>query len=169
MANQILIDVQGDDVLCQIFTAPVLQAEVGQEAPFFELIQRICSTKPADEAAALRPGCGGFGIRNFITLFLSIEVTKANEALRIAEDAGDEARAALERQRVALFKQQLDESNPVLTQISDAMTAEGDAMDAGDHELAKKYSAIKDAGQLELQEISLRYNEMMKGLRKMSL
>ena len=25
----------------------------------------------------IRPGCGGFGIRNFLTLFLSIEVSKA--------------------------------------------------------------------------------------------
>ena len=34
--------------------------------------------------------CPGFGIRNFITLFLSIESTKAADALRRAVEAGDE-------------------------------------------------------------------------------
>jgi hypothetical protein len=164
--NQILIDVQGDDVLCQIFTAPVLQAEAGEEAPFFELIQRVCSC--TSTTTALRPGCGGFGIRNFITLFLSIESTKAADALRRAVEAGDEAQATLERKRVALFAAQLDESNPVLTAISDAMTAEGHALDSGDFELARKHAAAKDAGQEKLQQISSRYKDMMKDLRVLS-
>jgi 4-hydroxyphenylpyruvate dioxygenase-like putative hemolysin len=75
--NKILVDIQGDDVLYQIFTSCVLQREAGQEAPFLEFIQRVCSSKK-DEATGkckpIRPGCGGFGIRNFLTLFLSIEV-----------------------------------------------------------------------------------------------
>ena len=77
MRNGILIDIQGDDVLMQIFTAPVLQADSADEAPFLEFIQRVCGTDECTAEAQLQPGCGGFGIRNFITLFLSIEVTLA--------------------------------------------------------------------------------------------
>jgi hypothetical protein len=98
--NQILVDIQGKDVLYQIFTANVLQQgmkcsimiiesvtrvnfenikigvrltriEAEDEAPFLEYIQRVCGL---DELSHFRPGCGGFGIRNFLTLFLSIEV-----------------------------------------------------------------------------------------------
>ena len=39
--NKILVDIQGDDCLYQIFTAPILQAAPGQEAPFLEFIQRV--------------------------------------------------------------------------------------------------------------------------------
>jgi hypothetical protein len=53
--NQILVDIQGDDLLYQIFTANVLQRNAGEEAPFFEFIQRVCS------AHVSKPGCGGFG------------------------------------------------------------------------------------------------------------
>ena len=48
----------------------------GTEAPFLEFIQRVCA-QCADKngmCQPVRPGCGGFGIRNFLTLFLSIEV-----------------------------------------------------------------------------------------------
>ena len=41
--NKILIDVQGEDVLMQIFTGLVLQREPGREAPFLEFIQRLCA------------------------------------------------------------------------------------------------------------------------------
>jgi hypothetical protein len=70
--NQILVDVQGDDLLYQIFTSNILQRQVGEESPFFEFIQRVCSEKVGADGACkvLRPGCGGFGIRNFLTLFL---------------------------------------------------------------------------------------------------
>jgi hypothetical protein len=53
--NQILVDVQGDDILYQIFTGNILQRNAGEEAPFFEFIQRVCSK------GSVRPGCGGFG------------------------------------------------------------------------------------------------------------
>jgi hypothetical protein len=53
--NQILVDVQGDDILYQIFTSNILQRNPGEEAPFFEFIQRVCSK------GSVRPGCGGFG------------------------------------------------------------------------------------------------------------
>jgi 4-hydroxyphenylpyruvate dioxygenase-like putative hemolysin len=68
------VDVQGDDVLMQIFTSTVLQKQPGTEAPFLEFIQRLCATPKPGAASHIRAGCGGFGIRNFLTLFLSIEV-----------------------------------------------------------------------------------------------
>jgi hypothetical protein len=81
--NNILVDVQGDDLLMQIFTAKVMQREAGQEGPFIEFIQRICSERidPATgKPKPLKPGCGGFGIRNFLTLFLSVEISKSTDA-----------------------------------------------------------------------------------------
>ena len=77
--NKILVDIQGSDILYQIFTANILQRRPGDEAPFLEFIQRVCADtrcKAPHEACSkpIRPGCGGFGIRNFLTLFLSIEV-----------------------------------------------------------------------------------------------
>jgi 4-hydroxyphenylpyruvate dioxygenase-like putative hemolysin len=75
--NQILVDVQGNDVLLQIFTNPILMRKAGEQAPFFEFIERVCD-KAALEKGEVRPGCGGFGIRNFLTLFLSIEVSELN-------------------------------------------------------------------------------------------
>jgi len=52
----------------------VLNAAPGEEAPFLEFIQRVCSNKCGPDGCALpvKPGCGGFGIRNFLTLFLSV-------------------------------------------------------------------------------------------------
>ena len=63
--NKILVDVQGEDLLFQIFTSNVLQENVGDEAPFFEFIQRVCSEclGPDGCPAKVKPGCGGFGIR----------------------------------------------------------------------------------------------------------
>jgi hypothetical protein len=53
------------------------QARTGDEAPFLEFIQRVCKEcrdGRCCEGVPVKPGCGGFGIRNFLTLFLSIEV-----------------------------------------------------------------------------------------------
>lgn len=55
--NEILVDVQGSDILYQIFTCNILQRNAGDEAPFFEFIQRVCSPS----ASKIKPGCGGFG------------------------------------------------------------------------------------------------------------
>lgn len=125
--NKILVDIQSNDVLCQIFTCNILQRNSGEEAPFLEFIQRVCSQKKLANGlpAPIRPGCGGFGIRNFLTLFLSIEVSKA---MHISQTAENESEKKLNQERVALFTNQLDESNPILTAISDAMTAEADTM-----------------------------------------
>ena len=43
--NKILVDIQNDDILYQIFTQNVLQRKAGEEAPFLEFIQRVCSEK----------------------------------------------------------------------------------------------------------------------------
>lgn len=61
--NQILVDVQGEDILYQIFTCNILQREAGDEAPFFEFIQRVCSECKGKNGcpAKIKPGCGGFG------------------------------------------------------------------------------------------------------------
>ncbi len=129
--NKILVDVQGNDVLFQIFTCNILQRKAGEEAPFLEFIQRVCSQKVCADGscAPIKPGCGGFGIRNFLTLFLSIEVSKAMNDIEVAARKGDKDGAAHAQARVDLFTRQLEESNPILTEISDAMTAEGDALD----------------------------------------
>jgi len=147
--NKILVDVQGGDVLLQIFTQPVLQRQSGQEAPFLEFIQRVCgkinnesapdssglATMPATvtqiEARgsgfppAYRAGCGGFGIRNFLTLFLSIEVSKASQDETAARQCGDVAMAAFHARRIELFTEQLVEANPILNEISECMSLEG--------------------------------------------
>jgi hypothetical protein len=61
--NKILVDIQGEDLLYQIFTCNVLQRSPGDEAPFFEFIQRVCSECIDENGCSkkLRPGCGGFG------------------------------------------------------------------------------------------------------------
>jgi 4-hydroxyphenylpyruvate dioxygenase-like putative hemolysin len=73
--NQILVDVQGNDLLFQIFTSNILQRNASDEAPFLEFIQRVCAGTAEDGCQiGMKAGCGGFGIRNFLTLFLSIEI-----------------------------------------------------------------------------------------------
>lgn len=167
--NNILVDIQGEDLLFQIFSAKVLQREDGQEGPFFEFIQRVCSESKDPKTGLPRPikaGCGGFGIRNFLTLFLSIEVSKAMGLKAEADAKGDAKAAALQEKMVEAFTSQLGESNPVLTAISDAMTLEGAAVDRGDDAEAKKYAAEKARKCDELQEVSNKYKKIMKQLRE---
>jgi hypothetical protein len=61
--NEILVDVQGDDVLYQIFTCKILHRKAADEAPFFEFIQRLCAECEHREGCTkkIKPGCGGFG------------------------------------------------------------------------------------------------------------
>lgn len=166
--NNILVDIQGEDLLLQIFTSTVLQRKEGQEAPFLEFIERVCSEckDSSGKPCKIKPGCGGFGIRNFLTLFLSIEVGKASQAKADAESRGDEKTAALASKQIEAFTNQLDESNPVLTAISDAMTAEGAALDRGDEAEARRWEAEKSKGNAALQDISTKYKELMKRLRE---
>ena len=180
--NKILVDVQGDDLLLQIFTSNILQRKVGEEAPFFEYIQRVCS-ECLDEngcPVALKPGCGGFGIRNFLTLFLSIEVSKAMVEASQAKASGDKERQKFAQTMVDVFTAQLNESNPILTEISDAMTLEGNlqtqldiALSSNDPDVAQNLRAkldeagiAKAVGNQKLMDCSTKYMDQMRALRE---
>lgn len=184
--NKILVDVQGNDVLFQIFTSNILQRAKNDEAPFLEFIQRVCSQKKTKEGkpAIIKPGCGGFGIRNFLTLFLSIEVSKAMNDMEQAMNDGDSAKADKSRSKVELFSRQLDESNPILTRISDAMTAEGDALEeitmlekdpnakfppVSDEIqklriLVEENRKMKEQGNVQLKELSQNFSKLMEAI-----
>jgi len=177
--NKVLVDIQGNDILFQIFTGNILQRNASEEAPFLEFIQRVCSERKDDDGKpmAIRPGCGGFGIRNFLTLFLSIEVSKAMSQLEVALEAKDFKAQEIAERRVNILTRQLDESNPVLTQISDAMTAESDASNAAKAATCEKekkrllaeaeeWKKKKLDGNRVLQELSDRYKAMMKEVRE---
>mmetsp|Transcript_18049 Transcript_18049/g.20214 ORF Transcript_18049/g.20214 Transcript_18049/m.20214 type:complete len:403 (+) Transcript_18049:1-1209(+) len=176
--NKVLVDIQGQDVLYQIFTSNVLQRNGGEESPFFEFIQRVCSERldVRGQPVPIRPGCGGFGIRNFLTLFLSIEVSKAMRAVDDALACGDKRAANTAEQMVDTLTKQMDEANPVLTKISDAMTAEADALlelkHAGADAKAEleaavaKHRGLKEAGSNQLKEISNRYKGLMAAIRE---
>eukprot|EP00929_Paragymnodinium_shiwhaense_P020762 TRINITY_DN13732_c0_g1_i1.p1 TRINITY_DN13732_c0_g1~~TRINITY_DN13732_c0_g1_i1.p1 ORF type:complete len:665 (+),score=173.32 TRINITY_DN13732_c0_g1_i1:96-2090(+) len=166
--NHILVDIQGEDLLLQIFTSKVLQRAPDHEAPFFEFIQRVCAEcrDAQGNMKPVKPGCGGFGIRNFLTLFLSIEISKAMGQLAHAELTNDKKLADYARKMVDAFTDQLSESNPVLTAISDAMTAEGEALERGDKAEAEKQGAKKLQGNEDLKNLSNRYNNLMKTLRQ---
>jgi hypothetical protein len=167
--NNILVDVQGEDLLMQIFTSTVMQRNPGEEAPFLEFIQRVCSDVLDPTTGCprpVKPGCGGFGIRNFLTLFLSIEVTNATKGRVAAESAGKSEEAEYYKRMVVAFTAQLEESNPILTQISDAMTAEGEARERGETAEAERWAAEKVKGQNALKDVSAKYNARMKELRQ---
>lgn len=131
----------------------------------------------------LKPGCGGFGIRNFLTLFLSIEVTKAMLGASSAKELGDDARHDFFQRQVNIFTDQLNESNPILTEISDAMTREGWArekfdllMVGGRRREAQEYRLVMeqesqakvDANE-KLMQCNLKYQKLMKELRESGL
>ena len=176
------MDVQTDDLLFQIFTSNILQRKPLDESPFFEFIQRVCSecTGPDGCPKKVKPGCGGFGIRNFLTLFLSIEVTKAMLAASNAKKDGDMKEYEFTKRKVQLFTDQLNESNPLLTEISDAMTREGAARDnitlsykEGRKEDARvweqameKEAKAKSAANDLLMECNMKYQRLMRELRE---
>ncbi|KAK1734515.1 4-hydroxyphenylpyruvate dioxygenase [Skeletonema marinoi] len=180
--NQILVDVQTDDLLFQIFTSNILQRKPQDESPFFEFIQRVCSqcVGPDGCPKKVKPGCGGFGIRNFLTLFLSIEVTKAMLAASNAKRDGKMKEYEFAKRKVQLFIDQLNESNPLLTEISEAMTKEGAARD--NITLSYKEGRIEDAKVWEevtekeasakslandlLMECNMKYQRLMRELRE---
>ena len=181
--NQVLVDIQGGDILFQIFTSNILQREANDEAPFLEFIERVCSecTDSSGCPLPVRPGCGGFGIRNFLTLFLSIEVSKAMREANYASRIGNARDEEYARARVDCFTRQLNEANPILTAISDAMTAEGKYRDELSRATLKKdtQEAIgrwqrlldeateqKEKGNSRLMECSAKYNEIMRQLRQ---
>lgn len=176
--NKILVDIQGKDVLYQIFTANVLQESKTEEAPFLEFIQRVCSEQKdsCGQAIPIRPGCGGFGIRNFLTLFLSIEVSKAMNEFETASEKENKQAQGFARRKIDILTNQLSESNPILTDIADAMTAEAEAraelVGAQDDrkaqllELVARHEATKLQGNRNLMEVSDRYKAAMAAVRE---
>jgi hypothetical protein len=90
----------------------------------------------------------------------------------------DEAGATKAQERVSLFTDQLNESNPILTQISDAMTKEGELRDEAASAIARgesgaallteadKFMKIKVNGNRLLQACSAKYGALMKELRE---
>jgi hypothetical protein len=97
-----------------------------------------------------------------------------------ARVAGDCRREMLSQKKVNCFTDQLNESNPILTQISDAMTVEGicllnlkaaEAMgDTIGADLWKEKKAIaeqqKVEGNQKLMECSHRYENLMRQIRE---
>mmetsp|Transcript_10077 Transcript_10077/g.11563 ORF Transcript_10077/g.11563 Transcript_10077/m.11563 type:complete len:744 (-) Transcript_10077:556-2787(-) len=181
--NQVLVDIQGHDILYQIFTSNILQAAPGEEAPFLEFIQRVCSqqTDSDGKRVPIKPGCGGFGIRNFLTLFLSIEVSKAMNELEDALSKANAAQADYAKAKVDLFTRQLNESNPVLTDISDAMTKEAEVLEEIEklkvsstnsqkiqslELVAKEMNNKKLQGNMRLQQISSQFSAKFMSLEE---
>lgn len=118
-----------------------------------------------------------YSIRNFLTLFLSIEVTRAMMDASNAKEKNDLPAYAFAQHKVELFTKQLNESNPLLTKISDAMTNEGIARDkltaAYNEEESLKWrlvmeneSAAKNRANQELMECNAKYQKLMKELRE---
>lgn len=119
-------------------------------------------------------------IRNFLTLFLSIEVSKAMMEVSEAKAKGDHAAQHHAQQKVDCFTNQLNDSNPILTKISDAMTLEGYCKEQMEMELAKGDMESANAWKLKMEEAaaektegnkllmacSARYQEMMRKLRE---
>eukprot|EP01126_Amoeba_proteus_P053792 TRINITY_DN6577_c0_g2_i5.p1 TRINITY_DN6577_c0_g2~~TRINITY_DN6577_c0_g2_i5.p1 ORF type:complete len:622 (-),score=112.09 TRINITY_DN6577_c0_g2_i5:202-2067(-) len=175
--NQVLVDIQGQDVLLQIFTSNILQENVTDEAPFLEFIQRVCFKAGSDSASTvLRAGCGGFGIRNFLTLFLSIELSKAMEELSQATIVSNHLAASRAQKRIEVFTEQLSLSNPILTSISDAMTAEAIAVERLGQTVVleerknleldvEKAQRKKANAQAELIELSAHFADLMAQIR----
>lgn len=121
------------------------------------------------------------GIRNFLTLFLSIEVSKAIQEVTDARGVGDKYREQYAQNMVDCFTNQLNEANPILTEISDAMTEEGKCKERivtlrakGDDAKTieqwkqKEVNAAerKREGNAKLMACSSRYNQEMKSLRE---
>jgi hypothetical protein len=126
------------------------------------------------------PFSGITGIRNFLTLFLSIEVSKAMQEVTDSIAAGDIERQKYAQSMVDCFTMQLNESNPILTYISDAMTDEGyyksqmtlslqenNVSAAGEWEIKMNQAAErKSIGNAKLMECSSRYKNEMKAIRE---
>ena len=83
-----------------------------------------------------------------------------------ASDAGNDAEAAFHQKRVRLFTDQLVEANPILTEISDCMTGEGKAIDAGDDAAAGAWASRKEAANGALGQCSQKYNALMAEMRE---
>ena len=97
-----------------------------------------------------------------------------------AKRCGDEKRRSRAQRRVDCFTNQLNESNPILTEISNAMTEEGvykdkyeAATEVGDDEAAlswKKNMEVarktKEEWNQKLMDCSARYEQLMRSIRE---
>lgn len=96
-----------------------------------------------------------------------------------AKDRGDESSYLYAKRRVELFTEQLNESNPLLTEISDCMTLEGQARDRietlgeekdDDYELyladMKTAAEAKERANGELFQCNMKYQRLMRELRE---
>ena len=97
-----------------------------------------------------------------------------------AKAKGDKAAQKHAQKKVDCFTDQLNDSNPILTQISDAMTMEGYCKEQMVMELAKGDAEASDAWKLKMQaatrkkaegnkqlmECSARYQEKMRKIRE---
>ena len=97
-----------------------------------------------------------------------------------AREVGDSTRQKYAQTMVDYFTDQMNESNPILTQISEAMTEEGKCVDKlAEVETSKSVEEIalwqaklsaaterKNAGNARLMECSSLYYGMMKQLRE---
>ena len=100
----------------------------------------------------------------FVFSVTNAQVSKAMLEFEEAQTRSDAKAMDLANRKVELFTQQLDESNPVLTAISDCMTAEGELRaDAAATSDAKRQAELlakaevkrleKEAGNLKLQVV----------------
>merc|ERR1712203_307428 len=171
--NGILVDIQDADILFQIFSKDILQRNPDDEAPFIETIQRVCAQKAGEQ---IKPGCGGFGIRNFLALFLSIEMNKAFQIQHEGAIAKDQKKMDYGKRMVKAYTDQMNESNPILTAIAEGMTAEGKCKDAlanakSNAEKIKvyheqeKWVAFKEEQNKLLKDCSAKWNQALKDIR----
>lgn len=162
--NRILVDIQGGDAILQIFTGNILQRDPDHEAPFLEFIQRICSSSDSDDQ---RLGCGGFGIRNFLALFLSIEL---NAAMQQLARASSDAQQSLAVAKIDCLSTQLDLSNPILNEISAAAVDEATllASPTVDSDAVQAARKRKLAAQAQLKEISRMFAQRARDIEAMA-
>jgi hypothetical protein len=94
-----------------------------------------------------------------------------------AKESGDVKALKKAQRKVSLFTEQLQESNPILTDISDAMTLEGELLEKADAAKtdadrkaflaqAEECKQKKERGNVLLQECSAKYGNAMKKLRE---
>ena len=109
-------------------------------------------------------------------------MSQATSEVADAKRTGNEKLLAYAESRVKYFTNQLNESNPILTEISDAMKEEGECavtMDAairsGKNEKALLWkqrmaeaNQRKEAGNRKLMECSAKYARLMKTLRQIA-
>ena len=110
-------------------------------------------------------------------------VVQQNSSTSKSKASGDIAGQVFAQKRVECFTAQLNEANPILTDISRAMTKEGiatermqEAIDKGDSLEKSRWNAVKEIARIDkingnnrLMECSSKYMEAMKSIREQHL